>query len=79
MPSLQEKRKSGEDGGNPVTVNPVWIPAFGDETTPTAYRFLDQSAKPGVSYVYTVQGITTDGLVSESDGVAIRPGVKRPR
>jgi hypothetical protein len=61
-----------EDGGSPSVVNPVWIPAMGDSTTPTAYRYLDRSTEPGVAYVYRIVGITSDGLTSSSEPLTIR-------
>jgi len=66
------------DGGRPVIVTPVWIPALGDPTTSTAYHFLDRGAEPGASYVYRVQGITADGLTSLSEKLPIsRPPLPR--
>lgn len=61
-----------EDGGRSVTVNPVWIPALGDEVLPTSYHFLDRSAVEGVVYRYRVEGITTDGLTSRSEPVTLQ-------
>jgi hypothetical protein len=65
--------RSREDGGPVVAVNPLWVPALGDAQTPTAYRYLDRSAEPGVAYLYRIQGITIDGLTSETDTVAVQP------
>jgi hypothetical protein len=61
-----------EDGGQAVVVNPVWVPALGDETLSTSYHFLDRSARAGVVYRYRVEGITADGLSSLSDSVTAR-------
>ena len=47
-----------------LTVNPVWIPALGSETRATSYNFLDTTAEPGVTYYYTVQGVTVGGLTA---------------
>jgi len=60
-----------EGGSAPVTVNPVWIPALGDASTATSYRFLDAGAEPGVGYLYTIEGITKDGLTSRSASAAV--------
>ena len=62
-----------EDGGSsPVRVNPVWIPALGDEQSAASYQFLDATALPGVSYSYRIEGITETGLVSASESVKPR-------
>lgn len=61
-----------EGGGSGHAINPVWIPALGNGSEPTTYRFLDRLARPGVSYTYRVQAITTSGLTSESDPVAVQ-------
>ena len=45
---------------------------MGGRTTATSYRFQDRSAKPGVSYVYTIEAVTTDGLTSRSEPITIR-------
>lgn len=64
--------------GRPVIVTPVWVPALGDPATATAYHFLDRGAEPGASYVYRVQGITSDGLTSLSGRVShTRPPLSR--
>ena len=55
-------RRRGD--GEVVTINPVWIPALGSETRATSYSFLDTTAEPGVTYHYTVQGVTGGGLTS---------------
>jgi hypothetical protein len=66
-----------EGGGSEVVANPVWIPALGDEARPTSYHFLDRDVVPGASYLYRVQGITSDGLTSTSDPVvAGRPAAR---
>jgi len=58
-----------EDGGTPVAVNPVWIPALGDPALATSYQFLDRTVQPGVRYRYFIEGITGDGLAAPSDAV----------
>ena len=55
-----------EQNGRRVVVNPVWIPAVGDQTNPTSYHFIDRSAEPGIPYIYSIDGITTSGLSSRS-------------
>jgi hypothetical protein len=60
------------DDSTPVVVNPVWVPALGDESNSTSYHYLDRSVEPGVEYEYQVQGITRDGLTSSSDSVIAR-------
>jgi hypothetical protein len=61
-----------ENGGSEVVVNPVWIPALGDRGRPTSYHFQDRDVDPDASYIYRVQGITSDGLTSTSDPVVAR-------
>jgi hypothetical protein len=63
--------RTREDGEVALIVNPVWIPGLGDPTTPTAYRFNDESIEPGVSYLYRLQGITSDGLTTLSAPVPV--------
>ncbi len=63
-------RYRDEGGGMPVRVNPVWIPAVGDES-PMAYTYLDADAEPGVRYTYRLEGITQRGLTSSSDPVRV--------
>ena len=60
-----------EDGGQSVTVNPVWVPALGTAGSGTSYHFLDSAADPGESYLYRVEGITLEGLPSLSDPVLV--------
>ncbi|MDX1390220.1 MAG: hypothetical protein R3344_13595, partial [Acidobacteriota bacterium] len=76
--TLSEQRLVGfnvvrtrDDSDEVVRVNPVWMPAVGDSTTPISYIFIDLSAEAGVPYRYHVEGITTEGLVSLSDPVAV--------
>jgi len=59
--------RTWEGGGQPQVLNPVWIPAVGEEGRVTAYFFLDTTAERGANYRYQVQGITTDGLTSLSE------------
>jgi len=54
------------DGGAPIQVNPVWIPALGAPDRGVGYRFVDPTAEPGVRYEYTIQAITEIGLTSHS-------------
>jgi hypothetical protein len=61
-----------EGGGREVVVNPVWIPAVGDEGAPASYHYLDASAQPGVSYLYRVRASTTLGLESTTDSILVR-------
>ncbi|HKQ61166.1 MAG TPA: fibronectin type III domain-containing protein [Candidatus Polarisedimenticolaceae bacterium] len=60
-----------EAGGTPVVINPVWIPAAGDASVATSYRFLDGSAEPGVTYVYRLEGVTIDGLSARSEPTSL--------
>jgi hypothetical protein len=70
--------RSREEGGATVAVNPIWIPALGDGSATTAYRFLDRTAETGVSYVYRIEGVTGAGLTSLSEPVSIvRPTAER--
>lgn len=65
--------RTREDGAEPVKVNPVWIPAVGEESETTSYEFLDVTARPGEPYWYRVQGITPHGLTSESEPTPLAP------
>jgi hypothetical protein len=57
----------GPDGGAATQVNPVWIPAVGDLSTPGSYQFLDSSAVAGAPVQYRVEAVTLEGLSSFSD------------
>lgn len=63
--------RSVEGSDAEQTINPVWIPALGGFADETSYRYVDRSAKPGVDYVYRIQGITTSGLSSYSEPTPI--------
>jgi hypothetical protein len=65
-------RSRGENGGS-SRVNPVWIPAVGDASSPAAYSFFDASAEAGVAYRYRIEAVTPEGLTSRSDAVALSP------
>lgn len=65
--------RSREENGRPARVNPVWIPAVGDASVPASYSFVDEDAQPGVAYRYRVEAVTTEGLTSRSDAVALSP------
>jgi hypothetical protein len=62
-----------ERGGVAVRVNPVWIPAMGDERNATEYHFLDRGAEPGVAYRYRLRGVTRQGLSVPSRAVRALP------
>ncbi len=51
-------------------INPIMVPAVGDPGTPASYQFLDESARPGVSYTYRIEAVTSDGLSSVSEPVS---------
>jgi hypothetical protein len=77
--TLSERRLVGfnvvrtrDDSDEVVRVNPIWVPAVGDATTPISYMFIDLSAEPGVPYRYRVEGITTEGLTSRSEPVPVQ-------
>jgi hypothetical protein len=59
------------DGGRRMAVNPVWIPALGNPSAATTYRFLDRSGTAGEAYDYRIEAITRDGLTSVSDAVTV--------
>jgi hypothetical protein len=61
------RREEGADATE--RVNPLWIPALGDEETPASYQFVDDTANPGSSYTYRIEGITETGLASVSEPV----------
>ena len=54
-----------------IRINPVWMPALGEESTPGAYQFVDVTAVPGVSYLYQIEAITEVGLATESEPVIL--------
>ncbi len=59
-----------EAGGQPVRINPIWVPAIGDLSSATSYQYMDSTAETGLNYVYHLEGITRDGLASRSGTVA---------
>lgn len=63
--------RTREAGGPVVVVNPIWIPALGDSAHATSYRFVDPDADPRAAYLYRIQGITSDGLTTTSEAVAV--------
>jgi len=65
------RREEGLPGA--IRVNPVWVPAMGEEFAPGAYQFHDLGAAPGVSYLYQIEAITEAGLASESEPVVVQP------
>jgi len=60
-------------GRESVRINPVWIPSLGAPEENAAYTFDDPSADPTAVYVYRIEGITSTGLVSPSEGVLSKP------
>ena len=60
-------------GRESVRINPVWIPSLGAPEETAAYTFDDPSADPTAVYVYRIEGITSTGLVSPSEGVLSKP------
>ena len=63
--------RTREDGDSTIAVNPIWIPALGDGSGTTTYRFFDSTAAAGAFYVYRIEGITATGLTSLSDGAPV--------
>ncbi len=64
-----------EDAERTEVVNSVWIPALGELSDSTSYHYVDLSTQPGVAYVYSIQGITRDGLTARSEPTIVRaPG-----
>ncbi len=61
-----------EDAEQTEVVNAVWIPALGELSDSTSYRYVDLSAEPGVAYVYSVQGLTRDGMSARSEPMIVR-------
>jgi hypothetical protein len=61
-----------ETGGRPVTVNPIRMPALGDETNATSYEYFDATADPDLTYVYHVEGVTRHGLTRTSESAIVR-------
>jgi hypothetical protein len=68
--------RSREDGGQEVAVNPVWIPALGDQDKATSYVYVDQTAEPGASYAYRILAVTQRGLTARSEPVTVRRSVR---
>jgi hypothetical protein len=62
--------RTDESTGESVRINPVWVPAVGDENASMSYQFLDGSATAEGRYLYLIEGITLEGLTSRSDPVA---------
>jgi len=62
--------RTDEVSGDTVRVNPVWVPAIGDRSSPMAYQFLDATARTDQRYVYLIEGITFEGLTSRSEPFA---------
>jgi hypothetical protein len=58
--------RSRLDGDVELPVNPVWIPALGEQGEATLYEFLDRDALPGVAYRYRVEAITSGGWTTRS-------------
>ncbi len=50
-------------------LNPVWIPAVGEDGGPAAYSFVDATARPGVVYRYRIEAVTREGLAVLSEPV----------
>ena len=67
--------RDSDDGAPSIAVNPVLIPAMGDEVHSTTYHFLDRSAGEGVRY--RIQGITINGLASRSDPAPVERAESR--
>ena len=65
--------RESEDGAQPIVVNPVLIPAMGDESHAASYHFLDRSAGDGIGQRYRVLGVTVNGLTSLSDPASLQP------
>lgn len=65
------RRREGE--GEPTRVNPVWVPAIGDRSTPAQYAFVDVTAAPGVTYEYRVEAVTPLGLAATSEPALASP------
>jgi hypothetical protein len=64
--------RTDESTGESVRVNPVWIPAVGDENGPMSYQYLDGSARADGRYLYLIEGITLEGPTSRSTAVTPR-------
>lgn len=64
-------RRILEGGSEERRINPVWIPAFGNLSSPAFYQFVDATAEPGFSYRYRIEGVTSEGLSSFSDPVVV--------
>jgi hypothetical protein len=62
--------RTDESTGEVVRVNPVWIPAIGDRSSPMAYQFFDATARADQRYVYLIEGITFEGMTSRSESFA---------
>ena len=54
-----------------VRVNPIRIPAMGDRSTESSYRFVDASAEAGASCFYRVEAVTEEGLSTLSDPIPV--------
>jgi hypothetical protein len=65
--------RSRGESGPAIRVNPVWIPAVGDDDVAAAYSFLDATAEKHVTYRYRIEAVTPEGLTSRSDAVTLSP------
>jgi hypothetical protein len=52
------------DPGGFMQVNDALIPAQGDELTGAAYRFVDETVRPGHRYVYQIEEVEWDGTTT---------------
>lgn len=60
-----------EGGNEERRINAVWVPAFGNLSSPAFYQFVDATAEPGHSYRYRIEGVTGEGLSSFSDPIPV--------
>ena len=54
-------KRSNQQKGNFVVVNPVMIPGAGTTAEKQSYTYTDHSAKPGVVYYYQIEDVSLDG------------------
>jgi predicted secreted hydrolase len=67
-------RGAGEMGPFDVKVNEQLIPASPDPMIGGKYSFVDQTARPGVTYYYQLQEVEKTGAVNLHGPIATRAG-----
>ncbi len=67
-------RGESPDGPFTVRVNEQLIPASPDPLAGGRYRFVDRTARPGVTYYYQLEEVERDGAVNRYGPIRVRAG-----